>query len=141
MTDLNKKANYISAIVLGLLWLVLELLPMDSPIKLVARSLVVFTAVLGYVAYEKKEPWNLIFWLWSAFFLPLFSIQFLTVVFLGFFVSVEIIAVWGIPIFLSLMPSTLWVMMKWFKGVFADACMQIHSSPFVSEKIQRNSRG
>ena len=122
MTDLNKKANYISAIVLGLLWLILEVLPIDYPlIKLVARSLVVFTAVLGYVAFKKKEPWNLISWLWSTFFLPLFSAEILISVCLGLFVSVETIAVWGIPIFLSLMPLTLWGMMRWFRSVFVEA--------------------
>lgn len=121
MTDLNRKANYISAIALGLFWLILEVFPIDYPLaKLVVRSLAVLTALLGFIALAKKGPWSLVSWLWSAFFLPLFSIEFLTMVFLGFFVSVEIIAVWGFPIFLSLMPPTLWGMMKWFRSVFAE---------------------
>lgn len=121
MSDLNSKAKAISTIVFSVIALLFLLFPVNYIlIKVVVGFLAVFTYILHFIALKKKGLWNLFSWIWSAFFLPLFSAEMLVMGYISQFVSVETIAVWGLPIFLSLIPSTLWVLMKWFRSTFSE---------------------
>ena len=121
MQDLRPKAEAIAKIVFVLTGLLLLVFSVDYVlIKVVMSSLAVFTYVLLFVAIKKKGPWELVFWIWSVFFLPLFSAEMLIMGFLGRFFSVEAITVWGIPVYLSVLPLILWFLMTSFKRVFAE---------------------
>jgi hypothetical protein len=117
MTDLNSKARAISTVVFGLTALILHIVPVISIlINAIVDSLVVFSAILYLLALEKKGYWIFLNWIWSAFFLPLASTELLVMAFLSL-MSAETIAVWGLGIYLSLLPIILWVMSKYFKEV------------------------
>lgn len=120
MRDLISKAVAISAVIFCLMWTLVEIFPMGYLIKVALRALALTTGVLYLMARMKNGFWISISWLWSAFFLPVFSIEILMIGYLYQFVSVEIIMAWGVPVFLGMLPLIIWIMMKHFRSVILE---------------------
>lgn len=121
MSDLNSKTKAVSEIVFGVIALLFLLLPNKYIIiQVMICFLALFTAILHFIALKRKGLWNLFSWVWSAFFLPLLSIEILAMGYIGQFFSAETIGVWGLPVFLSLILPITWVLMKYFRTVFSE---------------------
>ena len=122
MSEISSKAEAVSKIVIKVIALLLLVFPIENIIIRVAVYLLAtFTAILYFVALLKKEPWDSVYWVWSAFFFPVFSAAILIVGYIGQFFSVETIAVWGLPVYLSLTLPFAWVLMKYFRIVCAES--------------------
>lgn len=121
MQSLVSKAKAVSAVVFAVAFLAIEVVPLNLElIRITLRVLVVVSAILHFVAMKKREPWHFLSWFWSAFLLPVFLFQFLLIGYLGQYVSVEIIATWGLPTFFVLLPSILFGMFIYFNRVMAE---------------------
>ena len=122
MSELNSKAKAISTIVFRVIALLLLAFPIENTIvKVVVYILAIFTAILHFVTMKRKGPWNFVSWVWSTFFFPACSAEILIIGYIGQFFPVETIAVWGLPICLSLLLPFALVLMKYFRFVCAES--------------------
>lgn len=121
MIAIISKARAVSAVIFAVAFFVIELVPLTLDfVKMMLRLLVVVSAMLYFVSIKKGELWNFLFWLWSAFVLPVAVIQFLLMGYIGQYVPVEMIATWGLPTYFMLLLATLWGVFKYFKRVMAE---------------------
>lgn len=121
METIISKAKAVSAVIFAVAFLAIELIPLTFDlIKIMLRLLVVISATLYFVAVKKREPWSFLFWLWAAFLLPVMLIQFLTIGYIGQYVPIEMIIIWGLPTYLALLPFILFGMFRYFKRVIAE---------------------
>ena len=106
-------------IVFGLIALFFLFIPVTLLVKVIVGLLAVSTPILNLIAsIEKGLLWNALCRLWRDFFQPIFRIQMLTIGLLGL-VPVETIAVWGLPLYLSILPFIILVMKRSFITVLA----------------------
>ena len=86
--------------------------PVDFLIKFLMTVLTIFTHMLELIASKKGMPLTLLHFLWSNFLGPLFRLLVLATGFIAL-VPVETIAVWGLPIYLAILPVTVLILKRW----------------------------
>jgi len=103
-------------IVFALVALLVLFAPIDFLIKVVVGLLATFTPLLKLTASKKRRSWTLLSFLWCDFFEPLFRIQLIAIGFLAL-APVETITVWGIPIYLAVIPVVVLILKRWLTRV------------------------
>jgi len=121
METIISKARAVSAVLFAVAFLTIELIPLTfGLIRIMLRLLAIISAILYFVAVKKREPWNFLFWFWSAFLFPVLLSQFLLMGYIGQYIPTELISTWGLPTYLMLLPFILLGMSKYFKRIMVE---------------------